>query len=459
MVNLDTTTDDWQGELNALLPPFRSSQYELALPGFEAFIAKPSCPDLYLLRARRNIADCLIGMYVAGKPLPDWDTRYRQNLEAYLQLAERIDVHQVAPTPILGLFDDGLRVLAITEPLDKLAVSAGTLFQRFFAASQGKVQRDELFRVAVGAVECERRNFEIADHALRAERLAEGIVQVFEVGELPSYRAALTNLMADLAYFFPRSTEDEQQRYQRVLGYLELSLQAQPSDAYARSMKNHVQRLATTTLQIKRFGHDTRNRLGNIRHLIKALEQSTLDEHQSSTVVNLRREFQELVLVQNLVEGRQPSSDQWESVDPGGLILGKLQQFGWPAESLIREGEPATWEICPELVGLALGNVLRNTAEAYQRRSLPVPHIPAIVTLDYTRRQIRIRDFAGGIDPSLGDIFAPFVSSKPVRGNTGLGLTQAHEAIAVQSPRFRLYLSDPQPADGAQFVFEFPELE
>jgi C4-dicarboxylate-specific signal transduction histidine kinase len=63
------------------------------------------------------------------------------------------------------------------------------------------------------------------------------------------------------------------------------------------------------------------------------------------------------------------------------------------------------------------------------------------------------RDFAGGIDPSLGDVFEPYTSSKGVQGDVGLGLTQAREAMRLQ--KFRIALAPNQPADGAEFQLDF----
>jgi hypothetical protein len=335
------------------------------------------------------------------------------------------------------------------------------MYTEFVKHAKGKLRDEEYIQTALAEIERERRNYSRPDHARRAAVLAESVLQ--EIGDDDRFRAqrtAVYNLLADLAYFFPLSSEDDNQRYKRVSGCLEKALQASPHDDFARNFKSHVELRAATTLQIKRFGHDTNNRLGNIHRLLDRLQGNVHEGselHQS--VLGLRREVRGLTILGKIIEGQQPAQEDWQELDPAELLRPLLQERNWPDSCLERRGKPVTWELCPDYVRLALENLVRNLIEAYGRNGIEVPPEPCRITIDYGARTITIRDWAGGIDSSLGDVFEPYVSSKGVRMNVGLGLTQAREALAVQSPTFNLRLPQPQPPDGAEFRLQFPPLD
>jgi len=449
-----------QAVFDKILVQFRNGHYETALGQFQHFVRCEEITELHELRARRNIASCLLELAERGNARDRDGDLFYQNLDRYLQLLACVPQQNVAAIPTLDYFEDSLKYskhIAETTNRGELATS---YLQRFLDAAQTKVGRKELVDRAIKVVELMRRDVEHPCNDIIAQQIAEGILQAIPEGQLLAQKAMLFNLLADLAYFFPKSGEDEQQRYQRVLDYLDAALRVRPQDPYAQRMTLHVQRLAATTLQIKRFGHDTRNRMGNIRQIMKQLLKQTAQQSDAQRLaLQLDRQFRDLLLVQQVVEGQQPSPEQWKQEDPVKIVGAKLQAYGWSPECVEIIGEPAAWEFCPDLLGLALENLFRNSAEAYERRKITPPLLPLTVTIDYQQCKLIVSDQAGGVDPALGDIFAPFASSKPVKGNTGLGLTQAADAVRAQHKTFTLSLSQVQPPQGAAFEIALPKLD
>jgi len=445
---------------DASLDAFRNQDYSTARERFRTILDRTDLTPLDELRARRNLADCILSLLDEGTLDAVLVDEFEANLTRYLTILAQIPLQEIAPHPIVGFFEQTLRYRAHCPLDENLVTRIASDLHRFEKAARGKIRPAILVDSGIKVVEELRRNFGHPQHVAYAVRIAAGILEATADEPLTAQQAMLNNLLADLAYFFPISNEDDQQRYVRVLAYLDRTLALQPRDDYARSMKTHVQRLATTNLQIKRFGHDTRNRMGNVRQLLKQLLAELAPTTRTHQIAgSLQREFDNLQLVHQLVEGQQPATDQWKLIDPIEVVRQQLAELDWPAECIEMSGTPSAWEFCPNLLGLALGNLFRNSREAYHRRKLPLPDCPVKVQIDYQAHRIVVRDQAGGINEHLGDIFAPYVSSKSVRGNVGLGLTQARDALRMQSAKFRLYLSEPQPADGAEFVVELPLLD
>ena len=447
---------------------FISRQYALSLPLLYEYGKLLELTDLERLRNKKNIADCLLEIH-QGQGNGAWTAEFTQNLTEYWQLLEQVDLDLISPEPTLRFFDVTLQFHLEMDPLEKLRDDARASYGQFSRRSRRKVQgkevvkvRDEEFlAVAVAAIERERRRFARPDHAQRAAKLAEAVLR--EIGgddRFRAHRAAVYNLLADLAYFFPLASEKDNERYQRVSGYVKQALQASPHDEFARIFKDHVDRLAATTLQIKRFGHDTSDRLANLRGLLDRLERTAApgsEFHQ--TVLAMRREIRGLKVLGRLVERQEPAMGDWQKVDPTELVGPLLEERGWPASCVRTSAAPAPWQLCPDYLHIALENLLRNTVEAYGRKHVELPTEPCRIAIDYDARSITIRDWAGGIDPNLGDVFEPYVSSKGIHSDTGLGLTQIRVALKAQDPRFSIALTEPQPTDGAEFRLRFPPLE
>jgi hypothetical protein len=440
----------------ACLDLFRNQQYDQALPYFRAFERRADLDDRDRLKTKLNVAKCLLEVREGAGP--DWADQFRQDLREYLRVLGGAPAELIAPQPIREYFEAALRFHLDVEPLADLRRLARETYHAFACRTARKLKPEDYIQTTLAEVERERRNFARPDHARRATELALALLEELAGDDrYRSHAAATYNLLADLAYFFPLHGEPDNERFRRVGGYLEAALALDPHDGFARRFKEHVDRLARTTLQIKRFGHDTQTRLGNIHARLDQLQRQLPPGGEAqAALLNLRREVSGLTVLGKLIEGKQPAAQDWAVTDPADLVLPLLRERGWPDSCLERVGPPSPWELCPGFVTIALENLLRNTAEAYGRTHRTPPSRPCAIRIDYPARALTIRDWAGGIDAKLGDVFEPYVSSKGVQANTGLGLTQAREALQVQSRSFTLELTDPQPPDGAEFRLHFP---
>jgi hypothetical protein len=449
---------DKKTHYNYCLDLFRNCRYTEALVAFREYEVRQDLEDVDRVRVKPNIAACFMDEE-ENRARPHWAEQFRADLEEYWQLLGRVSPNEIAPPPTLVCFANALRFHLLVESVEGLCAAARATYRTFVQRTQQKVQDEGYLDTALREIERERRNFSRSDHAQRAAALAEAVLEELGTDErFRLHRTALYNLLADIAYFNPLSEEPDNQRYLRVMRYLDEALRLTPTDVFALNFKVLVERLATTTLQIERFRHDTSTRIGNIRVWLDRLEQEIPPGSEAAkTVLALRRDVYGLTVMGKLVRRQEPSKEEdWKEVDPADLVRGLLKERGWPESCLQQVGVAGPWRLCPAWVEIALHNMIRNMVEAYGRSQRTLPPQPCRITVDYHARSITLRDWAGGVDPKLGDIFAPYVSSKGIKLNTGLGLTQARQALQLQSPRFSLELTNPQPPDGAEFRMLFP---
>jgi CheY-like chemotaxis protein len=104
-------------------------------------------------------------------------------------------------------------------------------------------------------------------------------------------------------------------------------------------------------------------------------------------------------------------------------------------------------------VGQVLLNLLVNAVDACRER--PAAHHRIDVTATHDGRQvvITVADTGAGIRPELGDVFRPFVTSKPRGQGTGLGLAICRQIVAEHHGRLDLLRSD---ATGTTFSVTLP---
>ncbi len=443
---------DKQTDYAECLALFRNVSYHEALQRFARFLRRDDLQDLDRLKACLNVIKCLRELADQGCPVPDWKDLHSRNLEDYLACTERVPLQDMSPAPMLECLGLALRFHLSTSPPEELKQDLTQVLVEFRNRSREKLKDSDFLDTAIAEVDRERRFFGREDHARRATRLAETILESFSGEESRQSRAWLNNVLADIAYFHPLAHENDAERYRRVLGYLDRSLAESHDDAFARTFKRFIDRLASTTLQIKRFGHDTKTRQTNIWTILDRLQGRFHDAPDvEASLAGLRREVAGIYVVGQVVSGAQVTEEDWSSMNPVRIVESLLKERNWPGDCLTETGEEAEWQFCPEFLRLTLENLFRNSAEAYGRLKKQQPRNPCSITVDHEKRCITFRDRAGGIASNLGDVFEPYVSSKGVQTNSGLGLDQARRALEIQSPHFRLELTRPQPPDGAEF--------
>jgi len=440
------------------LHAFRGKDYAAALACFEDYLRQDKLSGRDLAMARRNVAECLVELDVAGQSTPDLQTRFSRNLDGYFAALAAVPPTDLSSKPLAELFASVLRFILQTAPLAETRQRIVAAHARFMAEGRPRLADEEVVDAFRKTLDRERHNVDRHDHSARATAVAEALLAV--LGDTPAMarqRAATYDTLADIAYFHPKNGQSDVERYTLVAGYLQESLAADPQDGFAREFLKHVERLRSVTLQIKRFGHDVGNRLQNIKLVTSRLKASVATEEERQLLHEIDRDLKSLKVLGAIINRTLPEPSDWAVVDPAELVRQVIQGRGWPASCLALVGEPTPWEICPDFLQVALHNLVKNAVEAYGRTGLAMPAEPCIVTIDYAARTITVRDHAGGIDPSLENIFDPYVSSKGVSiGTSGLGLTNARAAVEAHGRACVLDPAAPQPIDGAEFVIRLP---
>ncbi len=449
-----TARDHYQRCLGA----FRAKDYGAALPCFEEYLARDELSAREQAMTRRNVAECLVELALAGQPVAKLQARFLSNLDGYFAALTAVAPEELSPKPLAELFAYVLRYVLQTAPADEVETEAVEAHARFMTEGRPRLSDEEVIDVFRKTLDRERHNVDRHDHAARASAIAEALLAV--LGDTPKMgrqRAATYDTLADIAYFHPRNDQTDVERYSIVAGHLHEALAADPHDAFAREFLKHVERLRSVTLQIKRFGHDVGNRLQNIKLVTSRLKRSVTSEEERQLLHEIDRDLKSLKVLGAIINRTQPEPSDWTAADPTELVDQIIQGRGWPASCLTLVGDPLPWEICPDFLQVALHNLLKNAVEAYGRSGRRVPAEPCRVTIDHPARTITVRDHAGGIDPHLDNIFDPYVSSKGVSiGTSGLGLTNARAAIEAHGKGCSLDLAVPQPPDGAEFVIRLP---
>jgi signal transduction histidine kinase len=437
------------------LDRFRNRDYAAAFSCFDRYLTRSDLAAMDRVKANRNVADCLVEMQRSGRAPENWRAMFHSCLDAYFRALAEVDPNLLSPAPLVELFGVVLRFIVDTESVDAIRRRVVAAHGRFLAEGRPRLAVEHVIETFRKTIDRERHNVTRDDHAARATAVAEALLDVLPEGpDLAKERAATFDTLADVAYFHPRATQTDVERYTLVAGHLRDALAADPRDAFAREFLKHVERLRSVTLQIKRFGHDVGNRLENIRRIsstLKGFVANHGEEHR--LLLEIDRDLKSLKVLGAIINGAQPEPSDWKLADPADLVRKMIRGRGWPATCVAVAGDPAQWEICPDFLQVALDNLFRNAAEAYGRSGRPMPAEPVGVTIDHAARTISVRDSAGGIAPTLENIFDPYVSSKGVSvGTSGLGLTNARVAIEAHGRGCSLDLATPQPAAGAEFV-------
>ena len=412
------------------------------------------------LSARYTIANCID--YLLNNDLGTdrevFKKEFQENLDQYLSDLQKTDIGTIAPTPTMRVFSLTVKYFIATATLDQLALSVSHYYNAFVKVSGDKVKPYDYLRLWNQEINDERAASSRSDHNKRAEILAEELLKMIgDDDAFKEFRAAANKILADLVYFFQTDTLSDGERFRKAIQYLDEVLKDRPNDSGVIHFKAHIIKVETATLQIRRFGHDTNTRLGNINASVsECLKQCPKDSPEFPLLRTIAKEIQSLRAVAKLIvgeKGQQIAPEQWEKVCIGELVKGLLQERQWPLTCIQTTGKETTWEIYPPMISLVFENLMKNTVESYGRRGITVPEQPCLISINYKEKVVSYGDYAGGVDPKLGDIFEPYRSSKGVYDNVGLGLPQARKAMEVQG--FRIVLANHQLPGGTIFELDF----
>jgi len=120
--------------------------------------------------------------------------------------------------------------------------------------------------------------------------------------------------------------------------------------------------------------------------------------------------------------------DSWELAYAGTGV--KYPELKVELELLLTKDLPDI-RIIPQDMNRAFLNILNNSLEAFSERNIENPKISLNTSESNGQVLICIRDNAGGVPLSIQKkVFNPFFTTKPTgKGNTGLGLSIAHDIV------------------------------
>lgn len=293
----------------------------------------------------------------------------------------------------------------------------------------------------------ERMQFECETYVQNTQALAEAYLDVSgPVAEKFRFgRAQVMNLLSDMAYF-----QGGEKGEQEAMEWARTCLEINPDDEFARMRRKFIEERLTVQLQIRRFNHDTGNTMAGINSRLDwLLKRPDVKNSPIETYLQrIRTELKRIHSINRFIRDKMPEREEFSPVE---LIRELANPFsGMASFVIVPDNTDLKWDTDPDYLGLAIDNLLRNSAEAFERRKIPVSERKIKITTDSENRRILVEDNAGGVEPALKDrMFEPYASSKPVKKETGLGLPNARSA--AEKLKGKLVFPEDQPEHGARF--------
>ena len=443
--------------LEKCLPLYRMRNYNAARQALETYFSRyeSQLSIREKLMARLAMSTSLMACLEKGEASADVAEQFVYQLDCYFKELAKAELPTLAPEPFLDFFSLIIRFSLKIDTLERIGESVIAGYERITALTCPKMAQEEYLDIWIKEIHNERRNFLRTDRLERSLTLTKALIDITnEKTGLMEFCIEGERIMADILYFSYTGSMNDNLRFTTVIAHLDHILQKKPDDSFALQFKRHINDLSGSMLQIRRFQHDTGTTLGNLNiHMQKLRRECPEDSNLYPGIMKALEEVKYLRTVSSLVTDSQPAVTDWEEIDIGEMIASLLMERNFSNGCMTVTGVPEKWECCPNLVALVLRNLVKNSLEAYGRKGIVLPVHPVSFHIDYFGYLLYYRDYAGGIDTSIGDIFEPYRSSKGVYSNVGLGLPQARKAMEIQD--FSLTLPPNQPDDGSLFLLDF----
>ena len=201
--------------------------------------------------------------------------------------------------------------------------------------------------------------------------------------------------------------------------------------------------------------HELRNGLATLGGYLELLEEERDPAASADCRRELARETAHLVrVVDDFLAFARPGSARVEPTDLGALLAElvaepTVQDLGVALR--LPAAPPPPLPADPPLLARALGNLLRNAAEAERAAGRRGP-LEVELALGAGEWEVRISDRGAGVPEEVrARLFQPFVSGRP--GGTGLGLALAQRLVALHGGAVRL---EAREGGGTRAVVAFP---
>jgi signal transduction histidine kinase len=450
----------WRSEV---LTFFTKSNYQEALPRVLRYLEEleNECPDIWTEKVPSDFATIYYTIAASAYGILDnlndnneecWHIFF-DHFTKYIETIKNSDKKGLYPKNAETLLEDALDLLIRFQP-EQLDAQAKHRVSQMLAAWDDKLALSVLLKKVFD----ERMDFKHKDGMTYTRILAVLYLELAEgFGErYRSERATVMNILSDLTYFEGKENSED-----KALEWIEESLKLNPNDEFAKGRKKNIHDSLVTKEQIRRFNHDANNEIGgmtsNLKKLQSLLESASISPQCLDYLQRINNGMQRMAAVRRFVRKQQP---EFKSIDIVSAIIKPLTDSYKERIKIIRINPetPLDWEVDEDYLRLAISNLMKNSAEAFERKQITPQHrqLDIILKPSPTRLEIIFRDNAGGIDDKLrGRIFEPYTSSKGVQKNTGLGLSNARSEIELM--KGSLQLASEQPENGTEFIINLTQ--
>ena len=233
-------------------------------------------------------------------------------------------------------------------------------------------------------------------------------------------------LFSELIYNDP---EQKEQEYffltQNAVAYLEKSLKEFPANLFAIKRKNQLVDSLTIQEQLHRFDHDVSSKMSTLNSLIQRLKRKAKNFNEPT---QMERIIDGINIILNLSKKEVPTL---QNVDILSVFDEIKNEYNFIKIKIESNGEKTYWSLNKGYFKIIFENLIKNSYEAYKRNLIKMPDPAIKIVTDFEKNKITLQDWGGGISDTLlknDKLFEPYVSSKGVSQNTGLGLSLVKRA-------------------------------
>ncbi len=290
----------------------------------------------------------------------------------------------------------------------------------------------------------ERQNF---DKNYRNISITKIMCEIFiELTQNSRKKSEVYSILSDLAYFYPENEKDKENKEKTAINYIELSLKEFSDNKFAQDRKKELIKIIETNQQISRFIHDSGSKIGYMRDIIKEIVKKNNDVN----ILKIDKYIDEIQGIFNLVKD---SKANYNDIDID-IFLNDFKNGIDNAEITITvTGNKKIIELDKNYLLIILTNLVKNSIDAYERNNIQNKKTIDMI-FDYDKFEFQISDKAGGVPKEFREnnkLFEPYVSSKGIMQNCGLGLTNVKRAVEKQKGIIEYKTND----EGTTFIVKF----
>lgn len=262
-------------------------------------------------------------------------------------------------------------------------------------------------------------------------------------------RSDVMSLMADVIFFSDMEDNDHEfSKAKKSLEWLDKSIH-EYGNKFAEERKAQLISDITAKEQINRFWHDAGSKIGTMQEMVRDLKRDT--NIPQKTVLDIEKHIDFMLNTLRLTRKENPKFDMSEIE----RVFDFFQKEDVSFELL---GETKRIKTDIGYVKIILDNLITNSREAYIRNNLTGS---VYVTFDFRSKLLSVKDLAGGIPEKLQEqdkLFEPYISSKGIRQNCGLGLFRVKDACKLLNADLSYEVINEHGLQGTVFKIQFKEI-